>query len=309
MELRELGRTGLKVSPLGYGGAPLGGMYGTLDEAEAIAAVRHAIDAGINLVDTSPYYGPLHSEILLGKALRDGWRRRIILATKCGRIDKAVFDFSAEFIVRSMEDSLRRLETDHVDIFQAHDIEFADDLDRVFTETAEALYHLKKQGKCRFVGMTGLPLDVLKRAVESCDLDVIISYCHFTLLDTTLVGDLLPVAQQRGVGIINASPLAMGLLTNDGPPPWHPADAEIKEAARKAAALCRQGGSDLSTLALAWVLREKRLATTLVGMTSRAEVDRNLRAMKSAVDEALLAEVERVLAPVKDRTWPSGKLA
>jgi L-galactose dehydrogenase len=155
--------------------------------------------------------------------------------------------------------------------------------------------------------MTGLPLVVLKRAVESCGLDVIISYCHFTLLDTTLLSGLLPAAERRGVGIINASPLAMGLLTADGPPPWHPADPEIKDAARKAAELCRQRGADLSTLALAWVLREKRLATTLVGMTRRSEVDRNLRAMETAVDEGLLAEVERLLAPVKDRTWPSGK--
>jgi L-galactose dehydrogenase len=307
MELRELGRTGLKVSPLGLGGAPLGGMYGAVDEAEMIAGVRHAIDAGINLVDTSPYYGPLHSEVVLGKALRDGWRQRVLLATKCGRIEKAVFDFSADFVVRSMDDSLRRLQTDSVDIFQAHDIEFADDLDRVFTETAEALYRLKKQGKCRFVGMTGLPLVVLKRAVESCNLDVTISYCHCTLLDTTLLTDLLPVAQRRGVGIINASPLSMGLLTDDGPPPWHPADAEIKEASKKSAQLCRQRGADLSALALAFVLREKRLATTLVGMTSRAEVDRNLRAMGTAVDEGLLAEVQKVLAPVKDRTWPSGR--
>jgi L-galactose dehydrogenase len=306
MELRELGRTGLKVSPLGFGGAPLGGMYGAVDEAEMIAGVRHAIDSGINLVDTSPYYGPLHSEVVLGKALRDGWRERVLLATKCGRIDKAVFDFSAEFVTRSMDDSLRRLQTDHVDIFQAHDIEFADDLDRVFTETAEALYRLKKQGKCRFVGMTGLPLVVLKRAIEACNLDVIISYCHCTLLDTTLLTDLLPVAERRGVGIINASPLAMGLLTDDGPPSWHPADAEIKEASKKAAQLCRQRGADLSTLALAFVLREKRLATTLVGMTSRGEVDRNLRAMGTVVDEEMLAEAQKLLAPVKDRTWPSG---
>src|ERR1700722_3360561 len=98
MELRDLGRTGLKVSPLGFGGAPLGGMYGKLDESEAIASVHLAIDAGINLVDTSPYYGPLHSEVLLGKALRAGWRQRILLATKAGRIDTTVFDFSAAFI-------------------------------------------------------------------------------------------------------------------------------------------------------------------------------------------------------------------
>jgi L-galactose dehydrogenase len=307
MELRELGRTGLKVSPLGFGGAPLGGMYGALDEAEAIAGVHHAIDAGINLVDTSPYYGPLHSEVLLGKALQDGWRHRVILATKVGRIDKDFFDFSAKFIERSMEDSLRRLRTDHVDIFQAHDIEFADNLERVFAESAEALYRLKKQGKCRFIGMTGLPLVVLQRAIESCDLDVVISYCHFNLLDTTLLSGLLEVAERRGVGIINASPLGMGLLTDVGPPPWHPADTEIKDAAKAAAVLCRNRGASLSELAIAYVLREKRIATTLVGMTRIGEVDRNLRAMSASVDESLLSEVKKTLAPVKDRTWPSGK--
>jgi L-galactose dehydrogenase len=307
MQQRELGRTGLKVSVLGFGGAPLGGMYGTLDEAEAIAAVRHAIDAGINLVDTSPYYGPLHSEVLLGKALRDGWRQRVILATKCGRIDLADFNFSADFVVKSMDESLKRLQTDSVDIFQAHDIEFADDLDRVFTETAEALYRLKKQGKCRFVGMTGLPLVVLRRAIEACNLDVVISYCHATLLDTTLLTDLLPIAERRGTGIINASPLSMGVLTDEGPPPWHPADAEIKACAVQAAQLCRERGANLSTLALATVVRDRRLPTTLVGMKKPSEVDQNLQAMNTTVDEALLAEVRKVLEPVKDRTWPSGK--
>jgi L-galactose dehydrogenase len=307
MEQRELGRTGLKVSVLGFGGAPLGGMYGALDEAEAIAAVRHAIDAGINLVDTSPYYGPLHSEVLLGKALHGGWRQRVILATKCGRIDLADFNFSADFVVKSMDESLKRLQTDSVDIFQAHDIEFAADLDRVFTETAEALYRLKKQGKCRFVGMTGLPLVVLRRAIEACNLDVIISYCHATLLDTTLLTDLLPIAERRGTGIINASPLSMGVLTDEGPPHWHPADAEIKACARRAAELCRERGANLSTLALATIVRDRRLATTLVGMKRPGEVDQNLRAVDTAVDEALLADVRKVLAPVKDRTWPSGK--
>ena len=306
MEMRELGRTGLKVSPLGFGAAPMGGVYGLVDEEEAIASFRRAVDSGINLVDTSPYYGPIHSEVVLGKALRDGYRRRVVLATKAGRIDKAAFDFSSDHIVRSMDDSLRRLQTDSVDIFQAHDIEFADDLDRVFSETAEALHRLKRQGKCRFVGMTGYPLTVLQRAVESCELDVTISYCHCTLLDTTMLTKLVPVAERRGVGIINASPLGMGLLTDDGPPPWHPAPPTIKEAARKAAEVCRRHGINVSALALAWVLREKRVATTLVGMARLAEVERNLRALEAPVDEDLLAEVQAVVAPARDLGWPSG---
>lgn len=307
MELRGLGRTGLRVSALSFGGAPLGGVYGPVDEAEAIASVRHAIDAGINLVDTSPYYGPLHSEVVLGKALQDGWRQRVVLATKAGRIDKTVFDFSADFIVRSMDESLRRLQTDTIDIFQAHDIEFADDLDKVFTETAEALHRLKRQGKCRFVGMTGLPLVVLKHAVESCHLDTIITYCHCNLLDTTFLSELQLVTERHGVGVINASALGMGLLSVDGPQPWHPAAPEIKAAAKAAAELCKARGTDLSLLALAWVVREKRVATTLVGMARRSEVDKNLRALTASVDEELLANVQKLLAPVKDKTWPSGK--
>jgi L-galactose dehydrogenase len=245
--------------------------------------------------------------VLLGKALQGGWRQKTILATKAGRIDKAVFDFSAAHIVRSVEDSLRRLQTDYVDILQAHDIEFADDLDRVFTETAEALVRLKQQGKCRFIGMTGYPLVVLRRALESCPLDVTISYCHFSLLDTTMLTELLPTAERLGVGVINASPLGMGLLTDAGPQPWHPGDEVIKGASRAAAALCRQRGVDLAELALAFVLREKRVPTTLVGMSRRDEVDRNLRALSAQVDEGLLADVAAVLAPARDRTWPSGK--
>jgi L-galactose dehydrogenase len=306
MELRELGRTGLRVSVLGFGGAPLGGMYGTFDEPEAVATVRRAIDAGINLIDTSPYYGPLTSEEFLGKALEGGWRRRVVLATKGGRITREQFDFSAGHMVRSLDDSLRRLRTDYVDLFQAHDIEFADDLGRVFTETAEALYRLKRQGKCRFVGMTGYPLAVLRRAVEACDLDVTISYCHLTLLNTRLLDELLPAVGRRGVGVINASPLGMGLLTEAGPPDWHPAPPEVKAAARRAEEVCRRRGADVSALALAFAVREPRIPAMLVGMARPHELERNLRALQTPVDEGLLAEVQEAVAPAKDRGWPSG---
>lgn len=305
MEQRELGKTGLKVSPLGFGAAPLGGMYGELDEARGIEALHRAIERGFNLVDTSPYY--MKSEEVLGRALRGGWRDKIILSTKGGRIAKDVFDFSPIHMTRSLENSLRLLGTDHVDIFIAHDIEFADDLERVFTETADVLHQLKTQGKCRFVGMSSYPLGVLVRAVERCGLDVVLSYCHYSLLDTTLMSRLLPVTQRHDTAIINASPLAMGLLTNAGPPAWHPADAETKAACRAAADLCRQRGVELALLAVQFVLSQPELATTLVGISTPEELESNLRAMETTLNFTLLTQVERILTPVKNRTWPSGK--
>lgn len=305
MPTRMLGNTGLKVSVLGFGAAPLGGVYGPFNEKESTDTVHKAIDLGINLFDTSPYYGVRLGEEVLGRALSGGWRQKILLATKCGRIDKAEFNFRAPFIIQSMEDSLRRLQTDYFDIFQAHDIEFESNLDMVFTETYEALQKLKKQGKCRFIGMTGYPLGLLERALETCQLDVCISYCHCTLLDQSMLGKLVPVAKRRGTGIMNASPLAMGLLTKS-PPEWHPAPEEVKQAARKAVEYCESRGSDLSLLALQWVLQQEEVATTFVGMSRMSELENNLRALEARPDPELLAGVKEILKPVQGRCWPSG---
>jgi L-galactose dehydrogenase len=304
MRYRTLGKTGLNVSIIGFGAAPLGGVYGPFSESESTQTVHQAIDKGINLFDTSPYYGIKLGEEVLGRALK-GVRDKVILATKCGRITKTDFNFKADFIVKSMEESLKRLQTDHVDIFQAHDIEFEPDLDMVFTETYEALQKLKKQGKCRFIGMTGYPLGCLKKALESCSLDVCISYCHCTLLDQSMLSELVPVAERRGTGIMNASPLAMGMLTLN-PPEWHPAPVDVKEAAMKAAQFCKARGSDLSLLAMQWVLQQEKVATTFVGMSRLKELEINLKGLESSPDPVLLAEVNKILAPVQGRCWPSG---
>ncbi|MBM4097957.1 MAG: aldo/keto reductase [Planctomycetes bacterium] len=306
MRVTELGRTGLKVPAVGFGGGPFGGFYGSFDEAEGISAIHLAIERGMNLIDTSPYYGGGRSEEVIGKGLEGGWRERAILATKCGRIAKDKFDFTAAGIKAGVETSLRLLRTDHVDILQAHDIEFEKDLDRVFDETFKALESLKRQGKCRFIGMTGYPVGMLVRAIESCALDVVISYCHATLLDQTMLERLVPVARRRGTGIINASPMSMGLLTMAGPPEWHPAPGAVKEACRRAAAVCARRGADLSDLALAYPLSKPEIATTLVGIKDRAEVERNLAAAAKPLDQALLAEVMAELRDVQGACWDSG---
>lgn len=309
MRVTELGRTGLKVPAVGFGGGPFGGFYGSFDEAEGIAAIHLAIDRGMNLIDTSPYYGGGRSEEVIGKGLAGGWRKKAILATKCGRIAKDKFDFSAAGIKASCETSLRLLQTDHVDILQAHDIEFEKDLDRVFDETFKALEDLKRQGKCRFIGMTGYPIGMLARAIEACALDVVISYCHATLLDRTMLDRLVPLAQRRGTGIINASPMSMGLLTMAGPPEWHPAPQAVKDACRRAAAVCARHGADLSDLALAFPLSRPEIATTLVGIKDRAEVERNLAAAAKPLEAGLFAEVMAELKDVQGVCWDSGHWA
>jgi L-galactose dehydrogenase len=306
MQTRPLGRTGLMVSQVALGGAAVGQQYGPVSLAETTETVRAGIDSGINFVDTSAYYGKGVSEELLGAALADGWRDKVILCTKAGRLDRDEFDFTPAGMRKCLDGSLKRLRTDRVDILLAHDIEFAQDYERVFTETAGVLHDLKREGKCRFVGMSGYPLGLLRMAIERCRLDVVMSYCHFNLQNTRLLTELLPVADAHGVGLLNASPLGMGLLTPQGPPPWHPAGEDIKAACRAAAAFCRNRGADIATLGMQFCFAEPRIPSTVTGTAKRPELQANLRALREPIDAELLAEVQTLLAPVKDKTWPSG---
>src|SRR5205085_6156558 len=139
---------------------------------------------------------------ILGGVLADVPRDRVVLCTKAGRNTAKAFDFSAAAMAQSLEASLRRLRTDYVDIWYAHDIEFAADYEQVFTETAAALHRAKEQGKCRFIGMTGYPLGLLAHAIERCRLDVVLSYCHFSPANTRLLNELLPVAERHGVAVV-----------------------------------------------------------------------------------------------------------
>ena len=306
MKYQELGRTGLAVSQLSLGGAQFGQQYGPLSVNDAAGVVHAAIDAGVNLIDTSAFYGQGTSETILGEVLAGGWRDKVSICTKAGRLERDKFDFTAKGMRECFEGSLRRLRTDRVEILLAHDIEYADDFERVFDETAAVLHDLKREGKCRFIGMSCLSLGLLAKAIERCDLDVVISYCHFNLQDQTLTTQLMPVAAQHGVGVLNASPLSMGLLTNQGPQPWHPADDEIKVACRKAADYCRSKGADISFLGMQFCLAGVGVPSTISGAATRAELETNLKALASVPDAELLAGVRAILKPVRDRTWPSG---
>lgn len=307
MERRPLGKTGVEVSVLGFGAAPLGQEYGALDEAEGIQAVRHAIERGIDFFDTAPYYGRTQSEERLGRALT-GRRDEVFLATKCCRYGKRDFDFSAERVARSIDESLARLRTEYVDLFQVHDVEFGDHR-QIVAETLPALRAVQASGKARFIGITGLPVHMLRALAEEFPVDTVLSYTHYDLLVRDLDDVLAPLARETGVGLINASALHMGVLTDAGPPPWHPAPAEVLEVGRAISQLCRERGRSVVAVALRFSLDHPDVATTLVGMQTVTEVDQNLAVLATASDPALLAEIDALVAPVLNRTWHEGRPA
>lgn len=306
MKFRPLGQTGLTVSQLSFGASSLGGVFRDIDHAAAIRTVQVALELGINFIDVAPYYGLTRAEAVLGEALRTVDRERYLLATKVGRYGDAEFDFSADRVLAGLDESLTRLGVDHVDLIQCHDIEFGD-LDQVVNETLPALERAKEQGKVRFIGITGLPLAIFPAVLDRVDgVDTILSYCHYCLNDSSLM-DLIPYLQDRGVGIINASPLAMRLLSDRGAPDWHPAPPELVAKANEAAALCRARGTDIAKLAVQFSCAHPDIPTTVVGTASPDNIARNVAWVDEPLDEALLADVLAVLAPVHNLTWPSGR--
>jgi L-galactose dehydrogenase len=305
MEYRPLGKTGLNVSALSYGASSLGGVFHEIDEAQGIKTVHAALDLGINFIDVSPYYGLTKAETVLGKALKGVSRDRYYLATKVGRYAGDQFDFSAEWVTASVDESLARLGIDTIDLIQCHDIEFGS-LDQIVEETLPALRKVQAQGKVRFIGITGLPLKAFEVIMEQAEIDTILSYCRYELNDTSLA-ELIPALQAKNIGIISASPLGMGLLTERGAPEWHPAPAEIKAACAQAAAYCRRQGVDIAQLAIQFSLANPDIATTLVSTANPRNIAKNVVWLETPLDQALLTEVQAILAPIKNQTWPSGR--
>jgi aryl-alcohol dehydrogenase-like predicted oxidoreductase len=305
MIYRTLGKTGLQVSPLSYGASPLGSVFRAVDESEGIRTVHIAIELGINFIDVSPYYGLTRAETVLGKALAEIPRDQYYLATKVGRYGENEFDFSAGRVTASVDESLARLGLDYVDLIQCHDIEFGS-LVQVVAETLPALRKVQEQGKARFVGITGYPLKIFRSVLDRTPVDTILSYCRYSLNDTSLV-ELIPYLREKEVGIINASPLSMGLLTERGAPAWHPAPESHRAACARAAAYCRQKGTDIARVALQFAVSNPAIATTLVGTASPENLRKNAAWIEEPVDPLLLAEIQAILAPVRNAAWSTGR--
>ncbi|HEY1216080.1 MAG TPA: aldo/keto reductase [Bryobacteraceae bacterium] len=305
MRYRQLGKTGLEVSVLSFGASSLGSVFRETNEQECIRTVHTAVDLGINLIDVSPFYGLTKAETVLGKAISQMNRERFILTTKAGRYGEDQFDFSKQRIRASVEESLKRLQTDYIDILYLHDIEFAP-FEEVAEEAFPALDELKKAGKIRFFGVSGLPLTVFEKALAVKELDSVLSYCHYALNDQSLL-ELLPLLEQKQVGLVNASPLAMGLLNTRPAAAWHPASTDIQRVCKQAAEYCASKGSDIAKLAIQFATANERIPTTLVSTANPDNIRRNIEWTEASIDEELLGEVLAILAPIHNQTWVSGR--
>lgn len=307
MEYREIGRTGMKVSALSFGASSLGSVFRDTKESEAIAAVHAAVEMGMNFIDVSPYYGHYKAETVLGKALREIPRDRYYLSTKVGRYGKDgvnTWDYSGRRATESVYESMDRLGVDYIDLINVHDIEFAD-LHQVVEETLPALVELREKGVVGHVGITDLQLENLQWVVDHAapgTVESILNFCHFTLNDDKLL-DFLDYFEERGIGVINASPLSMGLLSQRGVPAWHPAPASLVEACRRAVEHCSAKGYPIEKLAMQFSVSEPRIATTLFSSANPANVAKNIAYVSEEPDMELVSEVKRIIGDQQRESW------
>ena len=310
MQYNPLGKTGLNVSRLSFGASSLGGVFREVQEAEAIRAVHVALDCGINYFDVAPAYGGTRSETVLGKALKGIPRDRYFLSTKIGKYtnpekygdDK--LDYSEARTRASLTESAARLGTDYFDIIHLHDIEYQG---RQHTEWAlgeglATLHALKREGRIGAVSCGIYPMDLWHRIFRDYDIDAALIHNHYCLNDTRLL-ELLPLAREKSIGLINGSPFGSGLLTDRGPADWHPANAAERAVFKQAAEFCRQQGTSISKLALQFSSQHSDIPTTLFSSANPEAVKRNVAWHTEPLDAELLAAVRTILQPVWKKQW------
>jgi aryl-alcohol dehydrogenase-like predicted oxidoreductase len=317
MEYRAFGRTGLQVSVMGFGSWPMSGdRYGQIEDQEAIRAIHRSLDAGVNCVDTAPGYGRGHAEEVVGEALR-GRRRDVILVTKCAiAVNPSgpgpARDASRANIMREVDDSLRRLGTDVIDVYLVH----WPDPDTPFEETAQTMDDVVKAGKARFVGVSNFTVEMMQRWMTVRPVDVLQVGYH--LFDRRMEREIFPFCVQNGIGVMGYGSLAHGLLTGTFTPEtrfdendWRARgiffgqpilkgenlgrNVAVVERLKKEVAEPR--GVPISQIALAWVLRNPAVSTALVGARNPGEVDQNLAGVELKLTDA---EVERIETITRD---------
>ena len=307
MQYRRIGKTAMEVSALSFGASSLGGVFHSIKEQEAIEAVFMAIDCGMNFIDVSPYYGHYKAETVLGKALKQIPRDKYYLSTKVGRYGKDgvnTWDYSAKRAVESVYESMERLNVEHIDLINVHDIEFAN-LEQVAKETVPALVELREKGVVSYVGITDLQLENLKWVVENVEegsIDSILNFCHNCLNDDKLT-DFLDFFEERGIGVINASPLSMGLLSQRGIPDWHPAPKPLVEACSKAAEFCTEQGYPIEKLAIQYSIQNPRIASTLFSSANPQNVKRNVEWAMEPIDMQLVEKVREIIGNQFRVSW------
>lgn len=310
MQYNLLGSTGMKVSRISFGASSLSAVFHLVDEAEAIKAVHTALDAGINYFDVAPAYGGTVSETVLGKALKGIDRSRYFLSTKVGKYTDPnnygndVLDYSAKRIYQSLEESAARLGTDYFDIIHIHDIEYQNrkNTEWALTEGLETVHQLKKEGRIGGVSFGIYPMDLWQRIFKNYEMDAALVHNHYCINDTSLL-QLLPIAKEKGIGIINASPFGSGLLTDSGPADWHPANKEERVIFLRAAALCKEHETSIAKLAMQFSSMHADIPTTMFSSSNPQSVLRNIQWSEEPLDNELLIKVQQVLSPVMNKQW------
>ncbi len=313
MVYNTLGKTGLQVSQLGLGASSLGGVFRSVEEKDAISAVHAALAGGITYFDVAPAYGATVAEQVLGKALRGVDRSRYTLSTKVGKYTapgaygQDTLDYSAKRIRSSVAESMERLGVDYLDIVYLHDFEYQDGIlaDQALTEGYQTLMELKEEGRIGNLGGGIYSMPLWKRMLVETDPDALLVHNHLCLNDIR-VYELVPLARQKNVGLVSASPFGMGLLTERGPADWHPASPQQRAYFRQAAEFCSGRGVSIARLAFQYATQQDLTATTLFSSASPASVERNLAWLEEPCDFGLVAEVQQILEPVMNVQWASG---
>ncbi|XP_013399106.1 L-galactose dehydrogenase isoform X1 [Lingula anatina] len=299
MQYVQLGKTDMHVSRLSLGTSAFGSVFRQTDDKESHEVLKVALKSGINYLDCAPWYGHGKAETVLGQALKSIPRQAYYVATKVGRyLPEAtkMFDFSAERTMRSVDESLQRLGLEYIDVIQVHDMEFAPSLDVIINETLPALQKCKDMGKVRHIGITGYPLENFRTVLErsTVKIDTILTYCRCAMNDTSL-REYYPYLKERGVGILNGSPIGMGLLTHRGPADWHPATQEIREKCAEAARYCQEQNVDISKLAMQFALEQPEPHSTMFSTASLVNLQKNLEVYWNGVTDGERKVMEEVM--------------
>lgn len=336
MEQRMLGRTGVSVSKLCLGAMMLG-EWGTKDRHESIRIIHRALDSGINFIDTADVYSAGESEEIVGKALANGRRDDVILATKVhGPMgdDPNQRGNSRRWIVREVEDSLRRLGTDWIDLYQIHRFDPRVDLN----ETLGALSDLVHQGKVRYIGHTTFPVSAIVEAQwtarERRRERFVCEQPTYSILTRAIESDVLPTCERYGMGVISYSPLAGGWLSgryrkdSDHKGPASPARQRLAnrfdmslpenqrklEAAERLAQLADDAGLTLIEMAIAFVLRHPAISAAIIGPRTMEHLESQLSAAEAELSDDVLDRIDEIVPPgvtinPADNGWVSPALA
>ena len=312
MRYTALGKTGMNLSHLGFGASSLGSVFRPTNLNDSIKAVETAIEGGINFIDVSPYYGHYKAETVLGEALKHIPRDQYFLSTKVGRYGKDgvnTWDYSAQRAKESVYESMDRLHIDHIDLINVHDIEFQaalpGGLQKVVDETLPALVELRELGVVGHVGITDLQLENIKWVIDHTEpgtVESILNFCHYCLNDDKLI-DFMDEFEQKGIGVINASPLSMGLLSSRGVPDWHPAPKPLVDACARAAEFCREKGYPIERLAIQYSVSNPRIASTLFSSANPENVKRNIEWANEEPDMEMVEAVKQIIGDQQRVSW------